>query len=254
MAGGGGAWKVAYADFVTAMMAFFMVMWLTSQKPDVKEAIAEYFNNPSGRQITGNPNKSFLPNRESAGGRKGRTKGKESAKDQTKMTDEGARTNVGTIVSFGANSIALSEEARKKLDEMLPELQGKPHRIEVRGHALSDSQQAGDVSLDALNISFQRALGTMQYLVAAGIEPNRIRLSQAGASEPMISNNQVDPSANARVEVYLLGETYEAPSETIRRMVSTKAAIAAADAAPEETPPPEEAHGKAAKPKSSGAH
>ncbi len=30
MAGGGGAWKVAYADFVTAMMAFFMVMWLTA--------------------------------------------------------------------------------------------------------------------------------------------------------------------------------------------------------------------------------
>ena len=33
MAGGGGAWKVAYADFVTAMMAFFLVMWLTSQSP-----------------------------------------------------------------------------------------------------------------------------------------------------------------------------------------------------------------------------
>ena len=47
MAGkGGGAWKVAYADFVTAMMAFFMVMWLTAQKPDVKKAIAGYFNNP----------------------------------------------------------------------------------------------------------------------------------------------------------------------------------------------------------------
>ena len=31
MAGSGGAWKVAYADFVTAMMAFFLVMWITSQ-------------------------------------------------------------------------------------------------------------------------------------------------------------------------------------------------------------------------------
>ncbi len=47
MAGkGGGAWKVAYADFVTAMMAFFMVMWLTSQKPEVKQAIAGYFRDP----------------------------------------------------------------------------------------------------------------------------------------------------------------------------------------------------------------
>ena len=45
-AGGGGAWKVAYADFVTAMMAFFMVMWLTTQKEGVKEAVAGYFRDP----------------------------------------------------------------------------------------------------------------------------------------------------------------------------------------------------------------
>jgi len=50
VAGGhhGGAWKVAYADFVTAMMAFFLVMWLvgTGTKQE-KAAIAEYFKNPS---------------------------------------------------------------------------------------------------------------------------------------------------------------------------------------------------------------
>jgi chemotaxis protein MotB len=45
----GGAWKVAYADFVTAMMAFFMVMWLlnSTTKPE-QEAIAGYFKDPSG--------------------------------------------------------------------------------------------------------------------------------------------------------------------------------------------------------------
>jgi chemotaxis protein MotB len=47
MAGhGGGAWKVAYADFVTAMMAFFMVMWIVAQSKPVKQAIAQYFNDP----------------------------------------------------------------------------------------------------------------------------------------------------------------------------------------------------------------
>jgi len=46
--GGGGAWKVAYADFVTAMMAFFMVMWLIAQDQKAKEAVAKYFNDPSG--------------------------------------------------------------------------------------------------------------------------------------------------------------------------------------------------------------
>ena len=50
VAGGhhGGAWKVAYADFVTAMMAFFLVMWLLAAvNPDQRAAIFEYFRNPS---------------------------------------------------------------------------------------------------------------------------------------------------------------------------------------------------------------
>ncbi len=42
----GGAWKVAYADFVTAMMAFFLVMWLVNQSPEVKEAVGGYFREP----------------------------------------------------------------------------------------------------------------------------------------------------------------------------------------------------------------
>ena len=42
----GGAWKVAYADFVTAMMAFFMVMWITGQNKPIKVAVAHYFNDP----------------------------------------------------------------------------------------------------------------------------------------------------------------------------------------------------------------
>lgn len=54
MAGkGGGAWKVAYADFVTAMMAFFLVMWLVSQDQKVKESIAHYFQGPIGVNVLG---------------------------------------------------------------------------------------------------------------------------------------------------------------------------------------------------------
>lgn len=43
---GGGSWKVAYADFVTAMMAFFLVMWIGAQDQKIKQAVARYFNNP----------------------------------------------------------------------------------------------------------------------------------------------------------------------------------------------------------------
>lgn len=44
----GGAWKVAYADFVTAMMAFFLVMWLVTQSQEIKDNVAGYFNDPAG--------------------------------------------------------------------------------------------------------------------------------------------------------------------------------------------------------------
>ncbi len=42
----GGAWKVAYADFVTAMMAFFIVMWILASSETVKEAVTAYFQEP----------------------------------------------------------------------------------------------------------------------------------------------------------------------------------------------------------------
>ncbi len=45
----GGAWKVAFADFMTAMFAMFLVLWLVNQSSDVKSAIAGYFQDPLGR-------------------------------------------------------------------------------------------------------------------------------------------------------------------------------------------------------------
>lgn len=45
-AGGGGSWKVAYADFVTAMMALFLVLWITSQDQKIKEAVQRAFTHP----------------------------------------------------------------------------------------------------------------------------------------------------------------------------------------------------------------
>jgi flagellar motor protein MotB len=59
MAKGGGAWKVAYADFVTAMMAFFLVMWICSQDQKIKRAVADYFGDPvaNKRGISKTPEK-----------------------------------------------------------------------------------------------------------------------------------------------------------------------------------------------------
>jgi chemotaxis protein MotB len=45
--GHGGSWKVALADFMTAMFCFFLVMWLTQQPEDIKKQVASYFSGPS---------------------------------------------------------------------------------------------------------------------------------------------------------------------------------------------------------------
>ena len=45
----GGAWKVAHADFVTAMMALFIVLWLLNSSKQVQEAVGGYFKRPTGR-------------------------------------------------------------------------------------------------------------------------------------------------------------------------------------------------------------
>src|SRR6187397_181937 len=55
----GGAWKVAYADFVTAMMAFFLVMWLVGQSPKVKAGVGGYFRDPVAFEQSGG--KGVLP-------------------------------------------------------------------------------------------------------------------------------------------------------------------------------------------------
>mgnify|MGYP006179909503 CR=1 FL=1 len=62
----GGAWKVAYADFVTAMMAFFMVMWLVATMPQEQlGGIADYFKNPSAVE---GKSSSMAPGRAGPGG------------------------------------------------------------------------------------------------------------------------------------------------------------------------------------------
>src|SRR6516164_8024853 len=54
----GGAWKVAYADFVTAMMALFIVLWLMNSSKQIQEAVGGYFKDPSGTSKMVEPKRS----------------------------------------------------------------------------------------------------------------------------------------------------------------------------------------------------
>ena len=224
MAGkGGGAWKVAYADFVTAMMAFFLVMWIVAQNKSVKEAVAQYFRNPLGTAgHPGGPRTSFVP----SGGppdlkppRKGpRASGHGPAKTESKGppgkggaplegSPDGEPTLVGARVSFAEDSAELNDEARQRLQEMAAVVAGKPNKVEIRGHATGRPLPPGSPYADAWQLSYARCYAAFMFLQKHGVEPNRIRLSQAGNYEPVSQPDQDDWAAeNSRIEVFMLGE------------------------------------------------
>jgi chemotaxis protein MotB len=222
MAGkGGGAWKVAYADFVTAMMAFFMVMWLVAQGGEqaekVRESVATYFRDPRGSFATGGallpPTMGTHPPDVSAGTANEDDKDKNrngSAKPVPKVafaTNRGERTRMGTIILFDEDTADMSDEGQIKLDGLVPILAGKPQKIEIRGHALRRPPAPDSPYRDAWQLAYARCINTMQYLEEHGVSPERIRLSQAGPYEPFtIDSDPARVKFNSCVEIFLLAE------------------------------------------------
>lgn len=217
MAGkGGGAWKVAYADFVTAMMAFFMVMWLLSQDSKVKEAVASHFRDPHGEYDEGGnllppiydlfPKDGLSPRPDDAHHKRARGPSKPST-DPDFATNRGERTRLGTVIMFGEDTAELSEAGEKKLADLVPMIAGKPQKIEIRGHALEAPLPPESPYRNAWELSYARCQAAMRRLEQQGIPPERIRLSQAGPYEPFTIG--ADPQRlanNSCVEVFLLSE------------------------------------------------
>jgi len=251
MAGkGGGAWKVAYADFVTAMMAFFLVMWITAQSKPVKQAIAQYFNEPwassgsstglssgpsGGTSLLPSAGSSLMPSdkpgdgsgkkrAESGPATRGRVPGEAGSKSppdaefktlglrkpSLAVLHDGDRRMEGCLVRFAEDSADLSEDGKEQLKRLVPLLVGKRTKIELRGHATRRPPPPGSPYQDSWQLSYARCLATLRYLEQQGIEPERLRLSQAGAYEPQTIGAEPDGQAtNSRVEVYVLDEIAE---------------------------------------------
>jgi len=228
MAGkGGGAWKVAYADFVTAMMAFFLVMWIVAQNQPVKEAVAKYFRDPLG--TLGAPTGPPLAIATDGGGLsnlkappkgpRGYGRGQLRADPKAALGStikggaplEGGQdpgsSRVGALITFAEDSAEFEEGAKERLLGMAPALVGKPNMIEIRGHATGRPLPASSPYSDAWQLSFARCLAAYKLLEQEGVEPYRMRLSQAGPHEPSEQPDKAEwATQNSRVEIYMLGE------------------------------------------------
>ena len=240
MAGkGGGAWKVAYADFVTAMMAFFLVMWITGQSKPVKQAVAEYFEDPMGMNrgsrstsLKGPEDSTTIgPYQSGRGPARGLAMADNKSSAPRNPRGVAARRppkviifrhhhrtrSTGTDVPFSDGSAELSQPARSRLDDVIPLLLGKPNKVEVRVYTPRHPLPADSSFKNTWELSHARCLATMNYLVQEGIELDRIRLTQDGEPEPVVATPEpVAQVETSPVEVFLSDEHVHRDGTAVR--------------------------------------
>jgi chemotaxis protein MotB len=232
----GGAWKVAYADFVTAMMAFFMVMWLVNQDPSVKKAIAGYFrdpgafptqksdgvldgsksgvggepaqpkapNNPSPGSI-GNEQKSFSDTEERIKGALEQVPEIAELRDQVEMsiTPEGLRIELidkpGSSF-FASGSAVLLGSGEKILSIVATEIAKLENDLIIEGHTDSQPYSPG-AKYSNWELSSDRANAARRVTEINGLQLKRVRAVYGRAdTQPHIVNDPADPR-NRRVSI-----------------------------------------------------
>jgi chemotaxis protein MotB len=117
---------------------------------------------------------------------------------------------LGGVVFFSEDDAELSPENRGILKAVAREVEGKPQRIEIRGHTSTRPLPPDSPFHNHWDLAYARCVVTMEYLVELGIPPKRFRLGVAADNEPRHTGH--DPllwRENPRVEVFLLDELAE---------------------------------------------
>ncbi|BCS33488.1 hypothetical protein TBR22_A27150 [Luteitalea sp. TBR-22] len=226
----GGAWKVAYADFVTAMMAFFLVMWLVNQSPAVKNAVAGYFQDPgifeyehgrspiaAGAGIVGNgAGSSATPDVAAATAalQRAAERIKENIKAipgfknledliEIKVTAEGLRIELqegGTSTFFDSGSSQVKSETREVLQIIARELAQLPQAIAIEGH--TDAQPFGrDHSYTNWELSADRANAARRIMEDAGLPPRHVKAIRGFADTILRTPEEPLNPRNRRVSI-----------------------------------------------------
>jgi len=213
----GGAWKVAYADFVTAMMALFIVLWMMNASKQVQEAVGGYFKDPRGiaKMVGTNKNGAgeFVPMK-----KEDMEKLKEDLlrsihhldpldklKNQIEITitQEGLRIELmesakGTFFELGS---AKPTPALTDLLQVLSAELGKlPNNISIEGH--TDSKPySGSKKYDNWDLSSDRANEARRLMQSEGIRPDQVSQVRGFADQRLkLPQNPEDPS-NRRVSL-----------------------------------------------------
>jgi chemotaxis protein MotB len=213
----GGAWKVAYADFVTAMMALFIVLWLMNASKQVQEAVGGYFKDPRGTAKVVGTNRdgsdTYLALK-----KEDMSKLKEQIlqsihhldqQDKLKnqieitITAEGLRIELmesakGTFFELG--NATPTPALRELLAVLSHELSQLPNKISIEGHtdSLVYSEQR---NYDNWDLSTDRANAARRIMESAGIQSEQISQVRGLADrQPRVPQHPEDPS-NRRISL-----------------------------------------------------
>ena len=233
-AAGGGSLKVAYADFVTAMMALFLVLWITAQDKKIKEAIELTFRHPflkGPRQSSGIiPNTLETPRGKSLDGQydlpsplemdmlrhlnddllKVLSTNPEYQKSQSIMlefTEKGLNINVLNRTQkpvFEMGSAQFTDYGRWVFSTLAWEIaRYKRFSLEVEGHSPKGESPVNS-SLDAWDLTAQRANTARRLLVSSGVSPDQIRLVAGYGDTRPLDPAKPSDEINNRVTVLLV--------------------------------------------------
>ncbi|MGC1227070.1 MAG: flagellar motor protein MotB [Candidatus Sulfotelmatobacter sp.] len=213
----GGAWKVAYADFVTAMMSLFIVLWLLSSSKPVKEAVAGYFKDPSGTAAKmgtalSGVGENFVLTKDNMPKLKDQLEQKiremrdfEKLKSHVEMTvtSEGLRielTESAAGTFFDSGSPKLNADGRDLLVTLAQELGKLPNKLSIEGH--TDSKPyVGHANYSNWELSTDRANAARRLMQADGIAADQVKQVRGFADQRLRKpDNPLDPS-NRRISI-----------------------------------------------------
>ena len=217
----GGAWKVAYADFVTAMMALFIVLWLLSASEKVQKAVGGYFQDPTGKgRQTGSTNagagETLTLNRQDLQHLKEKVEAAlrqipalQNVQKQIRMTmtTEGLRidmleTDKGLFFATGAPR---PTEAGSDLLQVLgKELSKLPNKVAIEGH--TDSAPFGRPDYSNWELSADRANAARRILQESGMAENRISQVRGFADQRLLLKDDPTNPSNRRISIIVRNE------------------------------------------------
>jgi len=249
-----GAWKVAYADFVTAMMALFIVLWLMSADKEVQQAVSAYFNNPAGPgKLTGTaaaglgnalevPKQDMNKLAEKIQQALLQVPNFRSIKDHVEITitSDGLRielleTEAGMFFESGK---ALPTESGSALLATLAEELGKmPNSILIEGHTDSKPFSRND-DYGNWELSVDRANAARKLMLAHGVRTEQIGQVRGFADRQLRRPEDPTAASNRRISVIV---QYLSPPAGVPEAPEGKPAEAQ-KARPPEAPPSKTAH------------